>query len=143
MSKTHDSLVSSGYNKKHMGLAAEINRPDDTPLHTSGYAEAANEKDMGATSNETFAQRQALEASRRVVAAYNKSLLGSGHMPRDIIARKKASAGDQSQVPQRPGSLSYLDGKRQAMNSTKLNVPERPSTPRFHEPPARGYNPYA
>lgn len=131
------------YNKKHMGLIEDINRPEETPLHSSGYAEVANGDGIGAASPETFNQRKSLAGSRQIVGTYDKSFLGSGFAPPEVRSPGAAKPKSRFQKAPKRGieSLDYRNQQRQAMNS-KLNIPARPTTG-FREPPTRNYNPYA
>ncbi len=126
-----------------MGFIEDINRPEKTPLHSSGYAEVANADGIGAASAESFVQRQSLDGNRKVVGAYNKSFLGSGYAPPEVRVVGHANPrGQLKRVPKREAeSLGSHNQQRQEMNSG-LNIPARPASG-FQEPSARNYNPYA
>lgn len=47
-------------------------------LHSSGYAKAQNKKSFGATSTETFSERQRIEEQRKFVRGYRNSHLAAG-----------------------------------------------------------------
>ena len=100
--------------------------PDDdglTPLHTSGYAHAANGQAMGSVSAQSYAERRQLERNRQHVRHYRHSNLGRGYGEIRPVTIPPRAETERVQRLGRP--------------------PTTPIAPRhtFHEP-AQRFNPY-
>ena len=104
--------------------------PDDdvNHFHSSGYAEAAHGRSIGAASTQSYRQRLYIERNRQHVNRYGHSMLG-----RPVSADVRAQGQQADEVSLR----------------TRLNTGQsRPASttgPRaggFREPQGRNYNPY-
>ena len=104
-----------------------ISDDDVNHFHSSGYAEAAHGRSIGAASVQSYRQRLHIERNRQHVNRYGHSHLGrslTDVRPRDVppeasTLRTRLNTGDSR--PASPGA-------------------QRPEG--FHEPNGRGYNPY-
>ena len=96
---------------------------DRSMFHTSGYAEVAHGRSLGATSAESFQQRRHLERNRTSVRRYGDSMIAGGHM-------RNAS---RRQFTQTPRQITPV-------RTTSLNISNRPNN--FSNPSGRGYNPF-
>lgn len=97
-----------------------------TPLHSSGYAQAANGGHIGSVSPTSFNARQAAEQTRQVVGGYDRSIVGQSY---GSIRAKTVQAGGENRTSMRP---------RQAFRQNST-LPQKG----FSEPNGRSYNPYA
>lgn len=99
-----------------------------TPLHSSGYAQAANAGHVGSVSPVSFNARQTAEQTRQVVGGYDRSIVGQSY---GSMRAKTVQSGGESRTSMRPRTTL-------GQNNTT------PSPPRgFSEPSSRSYNPYA
>lgn len=97
-------------------------------FHSSVHARAASGDRIGATSTQSFNERHLVERNRQIVQRYHDSM----------VARYNSRTVEHQTEPISPGVdvTSTLHGRGQ--------VPAIPSRPQgFHEPPTRGYNPFA
>ena len=63
-----------------MDLNKHIVKSDnDSPLHSSGYAQIASGDRIGSTSSMSFEQRLQIERNRQVVGGYNRSAIGRSY----------------------------------------------------------------
>ena len=105
-----------------------VNAEPGKPLHSSGYAEAANAGHIGSVSPTSYGQRQQLEQSRQSVGSYNRSIIGQSYGVQR--AKSVAPGNDVARTSMRSRSGSGLPG---------ATTPTRG----FSEPSSRPYNPYA
>jgi hypothetical protein len=120
------------------------NNLDDTPLHSSGYAEAANTGSFGSVTPQTFNQRMHVENNRTAVRGYRHSMIGHGHHRSshyqrvDIVnASSRPSSEPQSVHGDRSGSAPVRPAGRLI-----ADVARPAQRQNFVEPSTRGYNPY-
>jgi len=62
-----------------MDLNKHIVTNDNKPFHSNGYARVAVGNRVGATSAESFSQRQQIERNRRLIYGYNRSAIGNAY----------------------------------------------------------------
>jgi hypothetical protein len=101
---------------------------DVNHFHSSGYAETAQGRSIGAGSTQSYQDRLRIERSRRHIRHYGHSMLGR---PANEI---------------RPLTADSSDGTARTRLQTGSPRPESPIVARpqgFREPPTRGYNPYS
>lgn len=117
------------------------NNLDDTPLHSSGYAEIARPKKIGAMSPQSFNQRLHVERNRQAVGTYHHSMIATGHhrnghyQRMDITPAMRPNSGEVSAPRSRPDAPGFRSQNR-------LIADIKPARQNFSEPPSRGYNPY-
>lgn len=119
-----------------------LNNLDSTPLHSSGLAKAGGEG-LGATSPQSFNQRRAIDRNRTTIKRYHDSsvarVIRAAETPADPLTqppRPSAVRADRSQRATRAGFNAAGGTARPSLGALPT------ATPRFSEPPARGYNPY-
>jgi hypothetical protein len=112
-----------------MGLSDFVNKPHNTPLHSSGYAKIASGGTIGSASPQSFDQRVDIDRGRQAVGRYGHSMIGRGDM--------KETARTRMDNPLR--KTGPVARSRSQMNARSGMATPRPQ---FKEPPARGYNPY-
>jgi len=102
-----------------------INKPE-LPVHSSGYAKAAQGDRMGATSQQSYSSRLRKDKNRQVIAQYRQSKVGSQRV----------------YSPAKPVDSDTAVSQSRAVPPVQ-NVPPPVQKPgKFQEPPSRGYNPY-
>jgi len=119
-----------------MSLNKFTNNLDNTPLHSSGYAEVAAGGSMGSVSSQSFAQRRQIERNRRAIGGYHTSRVATAHhrsLPYSTsdISQQRTETGADG-LP-RPGYSAPRPLARPQVSQPRQ---------RFSEPPARSYNPY-
>jgi hypothetical protein len=127
-----------------MNINRFANNIDQTPLHSSGYAEVARKNKIGAYSPQTFNQRLHMERNRTSVGGYHHSMLANGHHRSGQYQRMDVTAS-----PVRPGAEAVnprgnqVDASAGRQPGRLISDVTRPM-PRqnFSEPQTRGYNPY-
>jgi len=126
------------------------NNNTEKPFHTSGYAQVAHGDSLGATSAQSFTQRQRIEKNRQMIQRYRNSYVANGsrlreEQPRRIDLPAQATVGRETN----PRSRQPTANSRQVFNSgggvvqgpsgaTPISAPRA----QFREPPGR-FNPYA
>lgn len=126
-----------------MNINRFVNNIDETPLHSSGYAEVARKNKIGAYSPQSFNQRLHVERNRSAVGGYHHSMLANGHHRNSHYQRV-----DIFTTPTRPNSdqpATRVDMSNAAISRQPGRVISdviRPARQSFKEPPTRGYNPY-
>jgi hypothetical protein len=127
-----------------MNLNKFTNNLDDAPLHSSGYAEVSNNKQIGATSPQTFSQRLHIERNRQSVGRYHDSMIANGHHRNMHYQRAAVSPApmrsEQPEATTRPFTNSRTI--RRPAGGLISDVVKPTMRQSFSEPPARGYNPY-
>ena len=118
------------------------NNLDDTPLHSSSYADVASVGGFGSVTPQTFSQRMHIENNRTSVGKYRNSMLGHGnhrnsHYQRVDIVNASTRPGVESNVAAR-GATTPLRPTGRAISDIAQAPPRR----NFTEPSTRGYNPY-
>ena len=103
--------------------------PDDdvNHFHSSGYAEAAHGRSIGAGSTQSYGQRRHIERNRQHIKRYGHSHLG------------------RSLTDVRPREVQPEAENLRSRLNTGASRPEAPGVDRpqgFQEPQRRGYNPY-
>lgn len=140
-----------------MKISRFVNNLKSGKLHTSGYARASS-KSFGATSAETFAQRQEVERNRQHVEAYTKSVVVGGHKPTaygvsgysvdtlvDIkteAAKRSAPIGSRLDV-MRPSGRRSFDARSSTLGITPAKPSSRQPRHTFTEPRSRSGGPYS
>lgn len=114
------------------------------PLHTSGFAYAANGDHIGASSSTSFEQRQRIDQDRQYIMNYRASRLGR-QVNRQKLTPSKAKTQTEPKAQQTVytitpdrrtrGDIPIIPMRPQ----TRLNVPPRHT---FVEPKSNGYDPY-
>lgn len=100
-----------------------VKNDDNKPFHSNGFAQIASGNRVGSVDNTSFSQRQQIENNRRLVYGYNRSVIGN---PRGVS---------------RPRPISGLTIEPSSRQRNSVPMPH--PAPRFSEPPARSYNPFA
>lgn len=118
------------------------NNLDDTPLHSSGYAEVARPNKIGSMSPQSFTQRLHIEKNRQSVGKYHHSMIASGHHRNTHYQRAITS------TPARPDGQS-ADPRANTTSQSTYRRPGRVMSDvkpiarqGFSEPTGRSYNPY-
>lgn len=133
-----------------MSMNKFLQNSDDTPLHSSGYAEAANGDTMGATSNQTFQQRSQIEQGRQHIRPYRDSMVATGDHLREELRHRLENP--ENGVDDGKGKHKHkYKFNRQAYNASGGTPPvqEKPTSKQapptrkfFTEPDTKRYNPY-
>ena len=92
------------------------------PLHSSGYAEAANAGHLGSVDSRSFEERMRIERSRQHVAGYNRSTIGQSY---GVMRARPAMSGTRTSM--RP----------------RASLPIQARGGGHSAPPRRAYDPYA
>ena len=123
-------------------------------FHSSGVVGDADAETLGATSAESFEQRQHLERSRRHIDGYRSAGVMHNYQKEarvqqsqhQVEARNEQEVSSRYTDGQRPSrvrgaSLGRIDIVKpsRVTGGAGQNIPIRPS---FQEPTRRGYNPY-
>lgn len=111
---------------------------DNTPFHSSGFANAANGSRMGSTGGMPFEQRQRIDQERQIIRSYRHSSLGRTDRPVPSAipptSQSAAAAESKAMVNVRYGlPIKQADAPIRPMNAPR----------RFNEPPPRMYNPFS
>jgi len=117
-----------------MSLNKFTNNLDNTPLHSSGYAEVAAGGSMGSVSSQSFAQRRQIERNRRAIGGYHTSRVATAHH------RSLQYSG--TDISQQRAEAAVDDVRPSYGAIRSIARPEVAPRQRFTEPPARTYNPY-
>lgn len=89
---------------------------DNKPFHSNGYARVAVGNRVGATSAESFSQRQQMERNRRLIYGYNRSAIGNAY---GVLRAKPV------------------------ISNNIINKVSTQSLQRQNNPPSRHYDPFA
>ena len=119
------------------------NNFEDTPLHSSGYAEIAQPKKIGSMAPQSFSQRLNIEKNRQAVGKYHHSMLANGHHRHANYQRTMDVVSPRSDVGQ--SAAPHASSPRRSFNRTpsRLIADVKPiARQNFTEPTSRGYNPY-
>ena len=135
-------------------LRSRFTKATDKQLfHTSGVVGGVDAETLGATSAESFEQRQQLEHNRQLVRGYKSAGVMHNYRkeaqtqrPQQPVGAREAPGGytDGQRAPRTTSNrIDVIKSSRQFGNvsrpGTGQSVPSRPS---FREPPTRGFNPY-
>jgi hypothetical protein len=118
-----------------MGLLSQFNKPDETPIHSSGLA-AANDgsaQALGAMRSESFEQRMAREHNRQHIGSYRYASITQRQQQPSLRKEQTARPGQQTPEASRPS--------RQERNAQVISRPST-SNANFAKPPTK-YNPYS
>lgn len=101
-----------------------VTNDTNKPFHSNGYAQVAVGNRVGATSAESFNQRQQIERNRRLIYGYNRSAIGNAY---GALRAKPVSVSN--------GITRVVAPSLQQYNSNSLQRP--------NSPPPQHYNPFA
>ena len=118
-----------------MGLLSKFNKPDETPIHSSGLASVndGSTQALGAMRPESFEQRMKRERNRQHIGSYRYA---------SITQRQQQPTSPKAETV-RPGQ-QVSESARPNRQERNAQVIARPSTSNanFSKPPSK-YNPYS
>ena len=95
-----------------------------TPFHSNGFASVANGNNFGATSAESFNQRNEMNRNRQTIGSYDQSFLGR-----------------QANMSIRPKPVRDANNRAVIYHKPSLNMKNNQRT--FQEPAGRLFNPFS
>ena len=103
----------------------------------------SNQYASGTESEQSFAQRQEIEKSREVIQAYHHSQIAQNFAPHGEYVRAKPRVHKQQKLTRQEMNARGLAPERGSVQpASRQATNTRPQTG-FHEPLARGFNPYS
>jgi hypothetical protein len=119
------------------------NNFEDTPLHSSGYAEIARPKKIGSMAPQSFNQRLHIEKNRQAVGKYHHSMIANGHHRHANYQRTMDVVAPRADAVQPSTPPAGVNRRSSYRAPNRLIADIKPvARQNFSEPTGRSYNPY-